>query len=67
LHPFIEKQELINTQNAQTMIGLKETLAKFKFALNFKEKGKFLSQPQQNLKVQYSFLSVGSSKSQQMD
>jgi len=46
LHAFIEKQEIINTQNAQTMVDLKDTLAKFTFALSFQEKGKFLSQPQ---------------------
>ena len=48
------------------MIGLKETLARFKFALNFEEKGKLLYQPQQNSKVQYN-LSMGNSRSQQMD
>jgi hypothetical protein len=50
LHAFIEKQETINTQNAQTMTDLKDTLAKFTSALSFKKKCKFLSQPQQNPK-----------------
>jgi hypothetical protein len=35
LHAFIEKQETINTQNAQTMVNFKDTLANFTFALNF--------------------------------
>ena len=35
LHAFIEKQETINTQNAQTMANLKDTLAKFISALSF--------------------------------
>jgi hypothetical protein len=35
LHAFIEKQEIINTQHAQTMTDLKHTLAKFTTALNF--------------------------------
>jgi hypothetical protein len=52
LHAFIEKQETINTQNAQTMTELKDTLGKFTSALNFQEKGKFPSQPQQNPKGQ---------------
>ena len=38
LHSFIKKQETINTQNAQTMADLKDTLANFTSALNFKEK-----------------------------
>ena len=45
LHAFIEKQETINTQNAQTITDLKDTLAKFTYALSFQEKGKFSSQP----------------------
>jgi len=45
LHAFIEKQETINTQNAQTMADLKDTHAKFTFTLSFQEKGKFPSQP----------------------
>jgi hypothetical protein len=53
LHPFIEKQETINTQNAQTMADLKDTFAKFTSALSFQEKGKFPSQPQQNPRGQY--------------
>jgi hypothetical protein len=43
LHAFIEKQETINTQHAQTMENLKDTLAKFTSALSFQEKGKFMS------------------------
>jgi hypothetical protein len=46
LHAFIEKQETINTQNAQTMTDLKDFLAKFTSALSFQEKSKFPSQPQ---------------------
>jgi hypothetical protein len=45
LHAFFEKQETINTQNAQTMVDLKDTFTKFTSALNFQEKGKFPSQP----------------------
>jgi hypothetical protein len=45
LHAFIEKQETINTQLAQTMTDFKDTLAKFTSALSFQEKGKFSSQP----------------------
>jgi hypothetical protein len=41
LHAFIEKQETINTQNAQTMTDLKDTLAKFTSALSFQEKVSF--------------------------
>jgi len=66
LHAFIEKQETINTQHAQTMTDLKDTLAKFTYALSFQEKGKFPSQPQQNPKGQYN-LSASSSGSQHMD
>ena len=66
LHAFIEKQETINTQNAQTMADLKDTLAKFTSALSFQEKGKFPSQPQQNPKGQYNS-SASSSRSQHMD
>jgi len=58
LHAFIEKQETINTQNAQTMTDLKDTLAKFTSALSFQEKGKFPSQPQQNLRGQYNAMQV---------
>jgi hypothetical protein len=50
LHAFIEKQETINTQHAQTMTDLKDTFAKFTSALSFQEKGKFPSEPQQNPK-----------------
>jgi hypothetical protein len=66
LHAFIEKQETINTQNAQTMADLKDTLAKFIFALSFQEKGKFPSQPQQNPKGQYN-ANASSSGSQHID
>jgi hypothetical protein len=66
LHAFIEKQETINTQNAQTMVDLKDALAKFTSALNFQEKGKFPSQPQQNPKGQYNS-SASSSRSQYID
>ena len=60
------KSKRINTQHAQTMTDLKDTLAKFTSALSFQEKGKFLSQPQQNPKGQYN-LSASSSGSQHMD
>jgi hypothetical protein len=66
LHAFIEKQETINTQLAQSMIDFKDTLAKFTSALSFQEKGKFSSQPQQNPKGQY-ISSASSSESQQMN
>jgi hypothetical protein len=66
LHAFIEKQETINTQNAQTIANLKDTLAKFTSALNFQEKGKFPSQPQQNPGGQYN-ANASSSGSQHMD
>jgi len=66
LHAFIEKQETINTQNAQTMADLKDTLAKFTSALSFQEKGKFPSQPQQNPRGQYN-ATASSSESQHMD
>jgi len=66
LHAFIEKQETINTQLAQTMPDFKDTLAKFTSALSFQEKGKFLSQPQQNPKGQYNS-SASSSGRQHMD
>ncbi|KAK0588942.1 hypothetical protein LWI29_007515 [Acer saccharum] len=66
LHSFIEKQESINNQNAQTLTDLKDTLAKFASAITIHEKGKFPSQPQPNLKGQYS-LEDGSSGSQHMD
>jgi len=63
---FIEKQEIINTPNAQTMVDLKDTLAKFTYVLSFQEKGKFSSQPQQNPKGQYNS-SASSFGSQHMD
>jgi len=66
LHAFIEKQETINTQNAQTMEDLKDTLAKFTSALSFQEKGKFASQPQENPRGQYD-ANTSSSGSQHMD
>jgi hypothetical protein len=66
LHAFIEKQETINTQNAQTMAHLKDALAKFTSALNFQEKGNFPSQPQQNPKGQYN-ANASSSGSHHMD
>jgi phage shock protein A len=53
LHAFIEKQETINTQLAQSMRDFKDTLAKLTSALSFQEKGKFPSQTQQNPKGQY--------------
>jgi len=41
LNAFIEKQETINTQLAQSMTDFKDTLAKFTSALCFQERGKF--------------------------
>ena len=66
LHAFIEKQETINTQLAQSMTDFKDTLAKLTYALSFQEKGKFPSQPQQNLKGQYN-VNASSFGSQHMD
>jgi hypothetical protein len=66
LHAFIEKQETINTQLVQSMTNFKDTLAKFTSALNFQEKGKFSSQPQQNPNGQYN-ANVSSSGRQHMD
>jgi hypothetical protein len=66
LHAFIEKQETINTQLAQTMTDFKNTLAKFTAALSFQEKGKFPSQPQENPKRQYN-ANARSSGSQHVD
>jgi len=66
LHAFIEKQETINTQLAQSMTDFKDTLAKVTSTLSFQEKGKFPSQPQQNLKKQYN-ANASSSGSQHMD
>jgi hypothetical protein len=66
LHAFIEKQETINTQLAQNMTDFKDTFAKFTYALSFKEKGNFPSQPQQNPKGQYN-ANASSSESQHMD
>jgi len=48
------------------MADLKDTLAKFTYALSFQEKGKFLSQPQQNHKEQYNS-SASRSESQHID
>jgi hypothetical protein len=48
------------------MENLKDTLAKFIFALSFKEKDKFPSQPQQNLKGQYNS-NASSSGNQHLD
>jgi hypothetical protein len=66
LHALIEKQEIINTQLAQSMTDFKDTFAKLTSALNFQEKGKFPSQPQQNPKGQYN-VNASSSGSQHMD
>ncbi|XP_024441588.2 uncharacterized protein LOC112324170 [Populus trichocarpa] len=66
LHAFIEKQETINTQLAQSMTNFKDALAKFTSALSFQEKGKFPSQPQQNPKGQYN-ANASSSGNQHMD
>jgi hypothetical protein len=49
LYAFIEKQETINTQLAQSITDFKDTLVKFTSTLSFQEKCKFPSQPQQNL------------------
>jgi hypothetical protein len=62
----MEKQETINTKLAQSMTDFKDTLAKLASALSFQEKGKFPSQPQQNLKGQYN-VNASSSGSQHMD
>jgi hypothetical protein len=48
------------------MTNFKDTLVKFTSALNFQEKGKFPSQPQQNLKGQYNS-NASSSRNQHMD
>ena len=48
------------------MIDFKDTLAKLTSSLNFQEKGKFPSQPQQNPKGQYN-ANASSSGSQHMD
>jgi hypothetical protein len=66
LHAFIEKQETINTQLAQSVTDFKDTIAKLIFALSFQEKGKFPSQPQQNPKGQYN-ANASSSRSQHVD
>ena len=41
----LKKQETINTQLALSLTDFKDALAKFTYALNFQEKGKFPSQP----------------------
>jgi len=48
------------------MTDFKDTLAKFTSALSFQEKGKFSSQPQQNLNRQYN-ANASSSGSQHID
>ncbi|XP_073307370.1 uncharacterized protein [Primulina huaijiensis] len=65
LNSFIAKQEFINTQTAQTMTDLKDTLAKFASALNVHEKGKFPSQPLPNPKDHHS--QTGTFGTQPMD
>ncbi|XP_073061768.1 uncharacterized protein [Primulina eburnea] len=65
LNSFIAKQESINTQTAQTMTDLKDTLAKFASALNVHEKGKFPSQPLPNPKDHHT--KTGTSATQPMD
>ncbi|XP_073038065.1 uncharacterized protein [Primulina eburnea] len=65
LNSFIAKQESINTQTAQTMTDLKDTLAKFASALNVHEKGKFPSQPLPNPKDHHT--QIGTSGTQPMD
>jgi hypothetical protein len=66
LHVFIEKQETINTQNAQTMADLKDSLVKFISTPSFQGKGKFPFQPQQNPNGQYN-TNASSSESQHKD
>ena len=50
MHAFIEKQEAINNQTVQTLNDLKDTFAKFTYALAIQKKGKFPIQPQPNSK-----------------
>jgi len=66
LHAFIEKQETINTQLAQSMTDFKDTLAKLTSTLSFQEKGKLPSQSQQNPNGQYN-ANASNSRSQHMD
>ena len=66
LHSFIEKQDIINTQLAQSMTGFKDALVKFTSTLSFQENGKFQSQPQQNPKEQYN-VNASNSESQHMN
>ena len=65
MHSLKSKRQ-INTQLAQSMTDFKDTLAKVTSTLNFQEKGKFPSQPQQNPKKQYN-ANASSSGSQHMD
>ena len=62
LHAFMEKQETINTQLAQSMTNFKDTLAKLTSALSFQENDKFPCQPQQNPKEKYN-VNASSSRS----
>ena len=50
LHSFIAKQESFNSQTAQSLANLTDTLAKFASTLSIHEKGKFPSQTLQNPK-----------------
>jgi len=50
-----KRQSTLKTLKAA---DLKDTLAKFTSALSFQEKGKFPSQPRQNLKGQYNSSTV---------
>ena len=52
LQSFIAKQETFNSQTAQTLANLTDTLAKFSSTLSIHEKGKFPSQTLQNPKDQ---------------
>ena len=52
LHSFIAKQETFNSQTAQTLENLIDTLAKLASTLSIHEKGKFPSQILQNPKDQ---------------
>jgi hypothetical protein len=61
-----KRQSTLNTQLAQTMTNFKDTLAKFTSTLSFQEKGKFPSQPQQNVKGQYN-ANASNSGSHHMD
>ena len=65
-HSFVERQESINNQTAQTLADLKDTLAKFTSALSIHEREKFLSELLPNPKNQ-STPDIGSSNNQYMD